>query len=176
MFNLNEIYQKSISDLKNYERARVHIDQKLKKSLLDFWPRASEQDKNKILFLFIHSIQFFPEMESFLCQQLKSKTNDEFKIQVLAAIRKHAIDGHFRQGLRVSSSLLQNLDQLLTNSSASLQEWILRTIEATGGQSIFFKQKILAIKPKFWKIIFSRQLRTNLEIIIFLERSWQRNL
>ena len=97
---------------------------------------------------------------------------DELTILALGTSHRHLIDFYQRKGHRISFDFLKLLEELLGSKNPEILEWALRTIEALGSQSLFFKQKVLASRPSIFKRLRPKW-KNSIELINFLENKWK---
>ncbi len=118
-----------------------------------------------------HSSHSERELESTLQSLMTAKLSTEDLVWLLNAVRRHIIQGRFKEGERLTHEFLEALKALLHHPEGQVVEWTLRTVEECGAQGIVFRPELAKIKPSFW-FLWRAQSRTILELVTYLERRW----
>ena len=170
---------KDIQDkLKANHRAFVQGSDELKAEIINFLDQGNyDREKLAQIMCILERLQN-PETRDFeakLFKLLKDKTlgNDQI-IFVLNAIRNISINARQRTGERLPLEFFEALRPLFKTKSMEVMEWLLRTLEETGSQSVILKGEVENIRLKFWNI-FSSHGRNVGGLINFLQNKWRGN-
>lgn len=174
MFDIEAKFQDIISELQKGNRPLFKMsDEELSSFQEQFIQIIEKKDIEGIrqcLCLLDHNQNYGEKWKEILIQVIQLE-NDELTILALGTSHRHIIDYSQRQGNRIKFDFLKLLEDLLETKNPELFEWNLRTIEALGGQSAFFKQKVLASRPGFLKGL-QKKWKNSVELIKFLENKW----
>jgi len=118
-----------------------------------------------------HSSHSERELEATLQSLMAAKLSTEDLVWLLNAVRRHIIQGRFKEGERLTHEFLEALKALLHHPDGQVVEWALRTVEECGAQGIVFRPELAKIKPSLW-FLWRAQSRTILELVTYLERRW----
>lgn len=175
--NIEETYQKIITNLKNGSRSLIRYSQTEMEELTQMFESAILENNDelleKILCLIDHSAVDYSPWESTILKSLAQNRPPRLTVFALNCARKHIIQARFKRGTRLDFDFLQVLQKLLFSKSPEVVEWTLRTIEECGNQGVFFLKDFDKIKPPPWKW-FNQHQRSAREIITMLERRWSR--
>ena len=126
-----------------------------------------------LLFLLDHSTQSDRRFESGLLALLKRRDmHKDLLIFTLNASRKHIMGARFKAGIRLDFEFMETIQKLIYHEDPEVVEWVLRTIEETGTQGVYFLKDLDKIKPSPFKL-FNKHYRAIREIIALLERRWR---
>lgn len=95
----------------------------------------------------------------------------EETVYALNAARKHIMQARFKEGLRLEGPFLERLRLLLAHPDLDVIEWVLRTIEECGGQSVIFAKDVARLRPSVFSL-WRAKSRTILELVTLLQRRW----
>jgi hypothetical protein len=129
------------------------------------------QDRHLAIILVAHSSHSERELEATLLSLMSVDLSTEDLVWLLNAVRRHIIQGRFKEGERLTHEFLEALKALLYHRDGQVVEWALRTVEECGAQGIVFRPELAKIKPSFW-FLWRAQSRTILELVTYLERRW----
>ena len=99
------------------------------------------------------------------------KDSDPLILLTLGASWRPVIVKSQKTGERISLSFMESLKKLLFHKNPEVLEWTLRTIDQLGGESIWFKDAIIKIRPG-WGRFFNKNKRASFQIIDMLSRRW----
>ena len=175
MSQLEEIYTQTIQKLKNQQRPLIRIDRDLEVELTKKWKEALEKrdlvSVKKVLCLLDNSQNTSGAFEELFVQSLEQFRDPEMTILILGSSSNHMILHAQKEGRPIHDGYTKILLSLLKTQDPEVLEWVLRTIEQYGAQSIRFKNEILKAKPGL--LAFTNQHKKNAkQIIELLERRW----
>lgn len=171
--NINLLFLETIEQLKMGSRPRHKFDEDQLEMLAQSWKEALHDGVtlNKILCLVDHSYGDSHHWEPLIIETLKSHNDDDILIAVMGISHRQIISRKVRMGERITFDFIQCFEKLLDHKNPEVLEWVLRTIEQMGSQSIILKQKVLERKPGI-KRLFNQHLKNGHEIIEILEKRW----
>lgn len=125
------------------------------------------------LCLLQNTSSFLPELENHLINLLRETKDSQSLIHSLHAFRRHVIEGSRRQSKRLDITILTELKNLLSHPDWEVKEWVVRTIDDCGSQSIYFKDELLKIYPNKFQILLSKHKRHTRGMIDLLIMRWR---
>jgi hypothetical protein len=126
----------------------------------------------QVLSIFEFSQRPYFELTEIIEKTLENIEDSSIKIFSLGLLQKHCVAASKKLSERVPNSTLIVLKNLLEeNRDPEVLEWVLRTIEQMGSQSLFFKEQIQKKRPKFYEL-FNEHSRMNKKLIHYLEEQW----
>lgn len=128
-------------------------------------------EQHLAIMLAAHSSHSERDLEGTLQNLMTSKLSTEDLVWLLNAVRRHIIQGRFKEGERLTHEFLEALKALLHHSDGQVVEWTLRTVEECDAQGIVFRAELAKIRPRPWSL-WRAQSRTILELVTYLERRW----
>lgn len=172
---LERHYLGVIEKLKKDQRPLIVIDQELQDELKKRWSEGLEKKDlisiQKVLCLLDNTQTYSDQFQDLFTRTLNEIEDKDTLIYLLGAAAKHMIISSQRKGERVSYDWTIALERKLNAEDFELLEWVLRTIDQYGAQSIRFKEAILKRKPG-WLTVMNPHKKNCREIIIMLERRW----
>lgn len=183
LFNLDDSFNFIINKLQQGHRVHLELDseqveqfqkefflyvQDLKTSKLE---SASIEKISQSLCVLDHLSSYHCDWQQILLAIMNSQ-QPKLIVLALGTSHKHIIGHHHRLGQRVPFLFIQKLEQLLETNDPEIFEWTLRTIEALGGQSLYFKQKLMQKRPGLLKR-FQAKWKNSFELIEFMQKNWQ---
>ena len=173
--SIDELYTKTISDLKEGKRAKVELNFNLRHQILNNWKMALEnkqkEEIEKCLCLLEHSQILCGEFDELFYTTISENFGSPLDIYALAASWKHIIQRRQRSGERIPYKYIQIIEKKLSVEQPEIFEWVLRTVDQLGPQSIIVKKTVLSRKPGLLKV-FNPHYRMSREIIDMLEKRW----
>jgi hypothetical protein len=169
--NLEQTYQKIISELSQGHRGLVRLSEDETQELKEKILKAADQELEKILCIIEHSIMPENKFEAPILTLLTRNLSDPLMIFTLNCARRHIVEARFQRGQRLEFEFLEALKKLLHHENPEIVEWTLRLIEGCGNQGIYFLREFDKIKPPPWKW-FNAHQRAVREIIALLEKRW----
>ena len=185
-----DLYSKTIEDLKNFKRPMVQLTSGDFLELRDLWKEGLEKLKDrsineekkeqtldfleKIFCLLDHSQKPSVLFDSLYEESFKIIKKPELVIYLLSVSRKHLIEKKFLEGNPIPKNFIKSLENLLEhyeNINPEVIEWTLRTVEQLGNQSLKLREAVLKIKPT-WGSLFNQHKKTSKQIIELLEKRW----
>lgn len=172
---LERHYLEVIEKLKKDQRPLIVIDQDLQEELKRRWGEGLERRDlisiQKVLCLLDNTQTYSDQFQELFTRTLNEIEDKETLIYLLGAAAKHMITSSQRKGERISYDWTMALERRLNADDFELLEWVLRTIDQYGAQSIRFKEAILKRRPG-WFTVINPHKKNCREIIIMLERRW----
>tara|TARA_Y100001958_G_C21231237_1_gene556992 strand:- start:2077 stop:2670 length:594 start_codon:yes stop_codon:yes gene_type:complete len=185
-----DLYSKTIEDLKNFKRPMIQLNSDDFLEIRDLWkeglqklkdPSFKEEQKEqtlvfleKIFCLLDHTQKPSVLFDSLYEESFKIIKKPELVIYLLSVSRKHLIEKKFLEGNPIPKSFIKSLENLLEdyeNINPEVIEWTLRTIEQLGNQSLKLREAVLKIKPS-WGSLFNQHKKASKQIIELLEKRW----
>lgn len=175
MIDIDQLFEQTIEQLQQGSRPRYPFSQEQQQFLVETCKqhRSDHEMLTKILCIVDHMQGDSPLWEELIIEFLKPQTHDEILIHIMGISHRQVINRAQRQGDRLSFDFIQAFNPLLDSQNPEVLEWVLRTIEQMGAQSILLKEKVLDKKPGL-KRLFNQHLKNGYEIIELLERRWKR--
>lgn len=174
-FNIDDIFNDLISRLQKGDRPRLQFEQVHIETLENEFHKSIEQkDTEKIekLLCILDHLQPMNDRWKKVLINIIQLENTRLSVLALGTSHRHVLHHHQRKGERVGFDFMKVLENLLETNDPEILEWTLRTIEALGGQSIFFKQKVLAAKPNLFQRFQNKWKNAN-NLIKFMEENWK---
>lgn len=174
---LDSTYQQILERLKLGERALVEIDRELIAELPLLWEDALEREDldqlKKVLCLVDRSQEFIHGLAPLYERTLRERSESEILVFALGSVDRQLLTAYARLGERPPGSFMMCLDELLSRPlPRDVFEWVLRTLESMGPQSIMFKEKVLAQRPGVTRW-FRAQDKQITFLIELLEQRWR---
>ena len=173
-FQVDKKFEEIIAELQKGNRPLFKFNEEdflaFKRTFQQFLNDKNLEGIKQCLCLLDFSQNFHDDWKKIIIQTIELK-NDEITVLALGTSHRHIIDYSHRQGNRIGFDFLKILEDLLESHHPEVFEWTLRTIETLGGQSVFFKQKVLKSGPGFLKSM-QKKWKNSVELIKFLEQKW----
>lgn len=177
---LDELYQGIISSLKQEKRPHVTLTEEQEKKLVQTWVAAlkdpiDEENLSKVLCILEHSrkpLNLFNEL--FIKTLSSAKIPNEIKALALGTSIKHVIGHSQIKGIPIPYNFMECLKLLIhPKQDPELLEWLLRTTESMGKQSIKLKKEIIQSRPSILSSTLSPHKKACRQIIDLLEKNWR---
>lgn len=173
MLNIDELYDKTLEELKIGSRPRFQFNDHELEYLSEQWINQIQNPSQlrKILCLVDHLHTDSSHWKGPIVKTLLENEDNDILIHTLGISHKQILYRCVRMGERLPYEYLECFHHLLNNQDAEVLEWTLRTIEQMGSQNRLFKETVLKRKPGFMRI-FNKHLKNGFEIIEMLEKRW----
>lgn len=153
----------------------IKIDQDLEEELHKNWSKALEEGNHheikKVLCLLDNAQNTSGAFDELFSQSLEEIEDPEMIVLLLGSSSKHLIVHAQKDARAINPRFTQALISHLSSQNPEVLEWVLRTIEQYGAQSIRFKKEILKAKPGI--LAFMNPHKKNAkQIIELLEKRW----
>lgn len=176
MNQVEAVYQEVIAKLKNDQRPLIKLDADLEAELQRNWKEGLDQNDyqkiQKVLCLLDNTQNTSGAFEELFVRSLEELIQSDQIICVLGASSKHMITHAQKNALPINHRYTQVLLTLLHTDNPEVLEWVLRTVEQYGAQSIRFREEILKHKPSFLAFLNTHKKNAK-EIIELLEKRWE---
>jgi hypothetical protein len=172
---IEQVYKETIDKLKKDQRPLIKLDQEFENELYSNWSTALK-DKDlfnikKVLCLLDNSQNTSGAFEDLFSESLEVIDDSQMIILILGSSSKHMITHPQKESRAVNERFTKAVLSQLSTQDPEVLEWVLRTLEQYGAQSIRFKKDILQVKPGL--LSFTNQHRKNAkQIIELLEKRW----
>ncbi len=174
-----ELYQKIIKDLERDLRPQVKL---LKEDVSELakrwndlilnWGPEKKPELKKILCIVDHSQTLSRVFADPIIKTLTLNLETELMIYALASAQKHIITKCALDGVPLPPDFIKVINELLDSKDPEIFEWVLRSIESMGNQSLKFKEAVLKRKPGFFAT-FNSHMKNAKGIIKILEKRWK---
>lgn len=174
--NIDELYQQTIDQLRGDRRAHLTFNQaqseRLRSEFHHACLQADTKSLTKILCLLEHAQVLRPLFDAeFLMAFAQFDHRPDLLILLLGTFKKQAIEARQKNGERLPFALLQALERLIEHPHPEVFEWVVRTIESMGSQSLYF-QKILRKKRPNFLTSLNRHNKNAKMIIDLMLKKW----
>lgn len=172
---LEKHYLEVIEKLKKDQRPLIVLDAELIDELKARWDEALDKkdltSMQKVLCLLDNTQTYNPAFATQFVRTIREISDRDTLIYLLGAAAKHMITEAQRKGDPINGDWTMSLEKMLETQDFELLEWVLRTIDQYGPQSIRFKEAILKRKPG-WFLVFNEHKKNCRELIMMFERRW----
>lgn len=179
MRTIEQVYQETIEKLKKEHRPLIKLDLEFEEELKKKWTKALEDNDHheirKVLCLLDNTQNTSGAFEELFSNSLLKIDDPEMIVLVLGTSSKHMIVHAQKQARAINPEFTQALLSHLKTEDPEVLEWVLRTLEQYGPQSLRFKNDILKARPGI--LAFMNQHKKNSkQIIELLEKRWDKLL
>ncbi len=174
--DLNKTYNSIINQLKLNKKARIILNPSDINQIKSKWQQyLSSKDYDSLMKVFCileNCSRGVSDFNSLFHKSFSVINRHDVLISCLTASWPHFILRNQGLGEPISYEYIKILKKLLENNDPKVIEWVLRTIDQLGGQSIILKSEVFNKRPSTIKTLLSKHHRNNKNIIKMLMHRW----
>ena len=177
--DIDQLYHDIIQKLTQHSRARNILDINQSQKVIEYWSQSIKDirlDKiRKVIAILSHSHLKkidYEKVEQLIYQSFElAKFDDDLTIYLLSLSQNYLISQHKKNAKKIPMTFIYLIEKHLSSKNLEVVEWALRLTTELGNQSLFLKEKIVAIHFPL-SSLFSPHRKNCKELQKFISSQW----